>query len=85
MFTADEGQRLSPLFKQNTSSRRQDLPKVISLNGAVYVAEVTWLLREEKFIAPETVYYEMPPERSVDIDTELDLMLAELLVKRYER
>lgn len=82
MFTAGEGRRLCHLISRDTPPRRQDLPKVLSLNGAVYVAEVKWLLREKSFITPETTYYEMPPERSIDIDTELDLMLAELLVAR---
>lgn len=85
MFNAEEGRRLSPLISQDLPLRRQDAPKVLSLNGAVYVAEVEWFLREQKFIAPETVYYEMPPERSVDVDTELDLSLAELLAAKVTK
>lgn len=40
------------------------------LNGAVYVAQSAWLRARGTFLAEETVAYVMPPERSLDIDTE---------------
>jgi N-acylneuraminate cytidylyltransferase len=56
------------------ATRRQELPSVYSLNGAVYVARSEWLAREKRFVTRETVAYEMPVERSLDIDTESDLV-----------
>jgi CMP-N,N'-diacetyllegionaminic acid synthase len=53
--------------------RRQDLPAAWCLNGAVYAARVEWLLRSHTFIAPQTLGYPMPIERSLDIDTAADL------------
>lgn len=53
--------------------RRQDLPAAWCLNGAVYVARVEWFLRERSFFSPQTVGYEMPAERSLDIDTHADV------------
>lgn len=47
--------------------------QLFSLNGAVYVARSQWLLQHETFISPQTIAYVMPPERSLDIDTEADL------------
>ncbi len=58
---------------------RQSLPQVYALNGAVYVAKIDWLLREGTFLTDQTVAYIMPRERSLDIDTELDVCLFELL------
>lgn len=60
---------------------RQLLPKYYRLNGAIY------LLRREELDKPrmfrEGCYaYIMPPERSVDIDTELDLRICELYLKQ---
>jgi len=43
------------------------------LNGAVYVARTGWLAGKRSFISDETVAYEMPISRSVDIDFENDL------------
>lgn len=60
-------------------ARRQDLPSVYAINGAVYVARVPWLLEHEGFVGPGTLGYVMPKARSIDIDDELDLVLAEAL------
>jgi CMP-N,N'-diacetyllegionaminic acid synthase len=61
--------------------RRQDLPPAFSLNGAVYVARTDWLLESKTFIGSDTVAHVMPPERSVDIDNELDFKYAQLLIQ----
>ena len=72
MFTRGTGSRLIPVL-QETPMHRQHLPQVYVLNGAVYVARTDWLKREGRFLASQTVAYEMPRERSLDIDTEADL------------
>lgn len=53
--------------------RRQDLPSAWCLNGAVYAARIEWFLRTRTFLAPQTVGYPMPAERSLDIDTPADV------------
>lgn len=63
--------------------RRQDAPSLYALNGAVYVAQTDWLRRTRSFVTDETVAYVMPPERSVDIDTPLDLAMADCLLRRH--
>ena len=60
--------------------RRQDLPKVFSENGAIYLNRSESLLRDRTYIPPGTVPYIMPPERSVDIDSEWDLVIANALL-----
>jgi N-acylneuraminate cytidylyltransferase len=77
--------KMKPLIEtEDLVLRRQDLPKVYALNGAVYVAENEWLMRERSFLAGEPLGYEMPQERSLDIDTELDLKVFEALVATRE-
>ncbi len=49
-------------------------------NGAIYVAQTDWFRRNRALISPKTVGYVMPRERSVDIDDELDFILAETLL-----
>ena len=61
--------------------RRQDLPPVYQLNGAIYVTRRKVLMEEEKVLGEHTLAYIMPQERSVDIDTPIDLKLAELAMK----
>ena len=53
-------------------TRRQDLPPVYVLNGAIYIADVGWLRRSRSFVTADTVACVMPPERSIDIDTAAD-------------
>ena len=62
--------------------RRQDLPEVFSANGAVYVAKCHWLRKTGQFETPETVGYPMPADRSIDIDSELDLQIAASILDR---
>jgi len=65
---------------------RQDSPKCYDLNGSVYVWRRESLLRCQSIYEKDTRLYEMPPERSVDIDSELDFEFVEFLMsKRLER
>lgn len=74
MFTLDGSGRMSPVIPSPVLiDRRQDLPEVFALNGAVYVAKCEWVLKSRTFIGPQTVAYSMPSERSADIDSETDL------------
>ena len=76
---ADQG-RLVPLFA-NIPDRRQDLPAVYTLNGAVYVARTRDLRLTRDFLIPGVVAFVMPDSRALDIDTPADLTLAECLLK----
>jgi N-acylneuraminate cytidylyltransferase len=81
MYTIDEHDRMKPcLPEQNSAERRQDLPIVYQLNGAVYVARAEYLLKNETFMGKNTIVYIMPQERSIDIDNMLDLLLCEYLI-----
>lgn len=82
MYTEDDRHRLVPLLPDGErASQRQQLPPVVALNGAVYVSGVTALRASRAFVTAETVAWHMPRERAVDIDTALDLAIAELLLK----
>lgn len=80
MFTLNQDSHMAPLLPNAAVTRRQDLPPVYSLNGAIYVVRSEWLKRERKFLTTETVAYEMPVERSLDIDTEADFIQLKYLL-----
>jgi len=65
----------------DVASRRQDLPVVYALNGAVYVARYEWLLKNKSFLTKETIGYPMFKEYSIDIDSWKDLQLAKLILE----
>ncbi|QGM31024.1 acylneuraminate cytidylyltransferase family protein [Bacillus sp. N3536] len=82
MYKVDKNGRMLQIMDQdNFAIRRQDLPKVYSLNGAVYVARIESLKNTKSFLTKDTVAFEMPKSRSMDIDTEEDFLLCEYLQK----
>ena len=73
--------RLEPYVRTaEPAARRQNLPAAYVLNGAVYTARCKWLRNTKEFVNDETVGFVMPSERSLDIDTPLDIEIAELLL-----
>ncbi len=81
MYTLGDRGEMRPLIEAaGHFARRQDLPAVYALNGAVYVAGTRWLETARSFVAEGTLAFVMPKERSLDIDSEADLLLAGLLL-----
>ena len=63
-------------------SRRQDAPKAWVYNGAVYAIRPASLRRMALGEFPRRIPSVMPQERSVDIDNELDWIVAETIMVR---
>lgn len=65
--------------------RSQDLPIYFRLNGAIYIANTDVFKREKVFISSKKSFaYVMPNENSIDIDTELDFEIAEVMSKKIK-
>lgn len=82
-FKIEEGYLKSLFDRRYVRMRRQDLEKVYIPNGAIFVSTPQTLYKYKSFYCNHIIPYIMPIERSVDIDNELDFMLAELLAKKY--
>lgn len=82
VYSRNVSGRLRPFcdIPPGTSLRRQDLPGAWALNGALYVAQVPSFLKDPRFVTEETVAYEMPVERSLDIDTAGDFATLESML-----
>jgi len=83
MYQLGDAGNLVP-FLENGASNRQNLPSAYALNGAVYVFKISALLQDRKIVDGNTLGYLMPPERSFDIDTELDFEICDYLKKRMD-
>jgi CMP-N,N'-diacetyllegionaminic acid synthase len=62
--------------------RRQDAPPCYDMNGSIYVWTRAALVDAPSDFYPTTRIHVMPDERSVDIDTELDFLFADFLMRR---
>jgi CMP-N,N'-diacetyllegionaminic acid synthase len=80
-----EGRMQRLLENKEAYARRQDLPPVFVLNGAVYVAQCDWLRLSKTFMTDEALGYVMPGERSLDIDTEFDVQMLEMRLRADTR
>jgi N-acylneuraminate cytidylyltransferase/CMP-N,N'-diacetyllegionaminic acid synthase len=63
-------------------ARRQDAPRCFDMNASIYTWRVAAFLENPAVFYPDTRLFEMPPERSVDIDSDLDFTLVELLMRK---
>lgn len=64
--------------------RRQDAPRCFDMNASIYVWRVAPFLEQMAVFYPDTRLFEMPEERSIDIDSDLDFALVELLLRQRQ-
>lgn len=73
--------RLSKSLPQAVA-RRQDSPRCFDMNASIYVWRRDVFLADPRVFYEDTLLYEMPEERSVDIDSELDFEIVRLLMEK---
>lgn len=66
---------------EDMEKRRQDLEKTYYQNGAIYAVKTEQFLKQKSFYIQPCFAYVMKKEKSVDIDSEIDLEIAELYSK----
>lgn len=73
------------LSEPDGALRRQDYPsEFYYINGAIYLVRTPWLMRNGRFFEDNAaLLYEMKAHDSIDIDEELDLLVAEVMLDRY--
>ncbi|MBJ6359979.1 cytidylyltransferase domain-containing protein [Paenibacillus sp. GCM10012307] len=62
--------------------RRQDAPRTYDMNASVYVWRRVWLRADYPLFTKRTLLYVMDAANSADIDSELDFLLVEELMRR---
>jgi pseudaminic acid cytidylyltransferase len=79
-MTRDNQNILSPLFKEQMGVRSQDLPHLYCPTGAIWWAKSEVLRQHGTFYAPKYRGWQIPWQRAVDIDTEDDWKMVEILM-----
>lgn len=83
MFNMGEDNQLLPVLGETYLNRpRQELPEVYMPNGAIYIAEFEWFLKNRSFYSDSTLGFLIPQERSLDIDSEWDFKFFELILNK---
>lgn len=62
--------------------RRQDSPKCFDMNASIYVWRRDALLTNQSLFGPTTRLFEMPRERSIDIDSQADFEMVEWMMTK---
>lgn len=75
---------LDGFLNVETNKQRQSLAKFYRLNGAIYMANVKEFLENQNLYRKGCYAYQMPTEKSIDIDTELDFRIAEVILNQQE-
>ncbi len=73
---------LEEFKKRDSDTPRQLLEKYYRLNGAIYIRKINYSSKGIQFIDTNEFAFIMPRERSIDIDTELDFIIAEAIINK---
>lgn len=88
VFRFEDNDKLSSFvegIKLEDYFQRQLLPEAYRLNGAVDVAWRTTITEKKLLYSGDVRGYKMDVERSVDMDSELDFALAEILMQKRKQ
>ena len=81
-----EKDQLHPFSREGLSvSRRQDLPNIYGLNGAVYAVRRDVLFEQNSIFGRDVRGIIMPYEDSIDVDDYFDLFTAEMVLKHWKK
>ena len=75
---------LTNFLPKESQKRSQELETYYRLNGAIYICKVDKLLEEESFFLKDNIFaYVMDRKNSVDIDEEIDFIIATAIQKTF--
>ena len=75
--------KMNNFIDEDTKGKnRQELPKYYRLNGLIFLSKVDTLLNTKDWYGEKSYAYIMDSKRAIDIDSEVDFYLAELLKKK---
>jgi N-acylneuraminate cytidylyltransferase len=83
LVTKDVSGRLELISKPSENvARRQDAPVAFDLTTVCYVADPQFIMKAESLFQGKIHGVSVPIERSIDIDTMLDLEICQFLLDR---
>ncbi len=71
------------IIPETPVSRRQDAPEIFDVTTVAYAAKPDFIMNCNSIFEGKVRTVNVPPERAIDIDTEMDLLFAEFLATRH--
>ena len=75
--------KIIPIFKNDV--RRQEISKLVYLDGSIYIAKVENYIRNKQFLNKKTKAIFFDYWKSIEIDTNFDLILAEKIFSNFKK
>ena len=83
--TLPENLSMADFRKEANDRPRQQLPTYYRLNGAIYIRKIKYDKDNISLLETNEFAYIMPREHSVDIDTELNFIIAEAIMNKQAK
>lgn len=74
-----------PFAEQMEGQRRQDLPDIYLRNGAIYLTRTAVIMEQGSLKGKKSLALVMPEIRSVNIDSSIDLIVAEAFLREHKK
>lgn len=84
-YLPDNGCMKDFVSYNDRNKNRQELKPAYRINGAIYLAYWDYIKDNHGFFGEKTFAYIMPEERSVDVDSRVEMELASIMLKQRER
>jgi len=75
---------VSIINHKRKNMNRQGLPKYYKPNGAIYIVKRNYFLKNKSFTSSRSAFYIMPKERSINLDTNEDLLILKNELKKKD-
>ena len=84
MYALGEDSKMIPLIADGETKQRQDLQPVYYRNGCIYAVRQQAFLKERSLMVKNKKAYVMPLNWLANVDDERDLLIADILVKKWK-
>lgn len=83
----DESLSLENFLSDDIKGKRsQDIPASYRLNGAIYLLEVDTFIKSNSLMPDKNTFaYKMSKEESIDIDSNIDFLLAQVIISQSKK
>ncbi len=83
MYWLNPDQSMRPIMPEFETFRRQDNPPVYYRNGSIYLCKVDAFWETGKLMIAPSMAFQMPADQLLNIDSERDMLIAEVLVGKF--